>query len=92
MDNTFVLNSLTAHRFLLASMVVASKGLCDHYLASSDYARLGGVNTREIHRLECELLRRVDWGIVVNPDILGEYYDMVVARSRLPRTGGGSTA
>lgn len=34
MDETFIMTSLTAHRFLLASMLVASKGLTNTLLVA----------------------------------------------------------
>lgn len=81
MDETFVLDSLTAHRFLLASVVVICKGLSDTFLTNRDYARIGGVSLTEINHLEREFLWRVDWRIVVHPEVLGEYYRALLARS-----------
>lgn len=61
---TFLLNSLTVHRFLLTATTVASKGLCDSFCSNNHYAKVGGVNVGELNMLETEFLDRVSWRIV----------------------------
>lgn len=61
---TFLLNSLTVHRFLLTATTVASKGLCDSFCSNNHYAKVGGVNVGELNMLETEFLNRVGWRIV----------------------------
>lgn len=75
------MNSLTVHRFLIAAATVAAKGLCDVFWTNSTYAKVGGVSVKELHLLELELLTRMDWKIIPDPDRLVEYYRSLIARS-----------
>ncbi|KAF5388787.1 hypothetical protein D9757_005674 [Collybiopsis confluens] len=40
----FTLTSLTCHRFIIASVTVSSKGLCDVFCNNSLYAKVGGIS------------------------------------------------
>jgi len=63
----FVLNSLTIHRLLLTSLVLAVKVTDDVLLANSWYAQVGGVSTRELNDLEADFLQLVSWRVHVTP-------------------------
>ncbi|KAL1840762.1 hypothetical protein VTJ49DRAFT_154 [Mycothermus thermophilus] len=76
----FTINTLTVHRFLITAATVAAKGLSDAFWNNSTYARVGGVKVAELNVLELEFLRRVDWKIVPNPDVLVAYYQGLVER------------
>ncbi|KAL2117089.1 hypothetical protein VTJ04DRAFT_9257 [Mycothermus thermophilus] len=76
----FTINTLTVHRFLITAATVAAKGLSDAFWNNSTYARVGGVKVAELNVLELEFLRRVDWKIVPNPDVLVAYYAGLVER------------
>ena len=78
---TFTISSLTVHRFLIASVTVASKGLSDSFWTNNTYARVGGVSLKELALLELEFLRRVEWRIVPKPEVLVDYYRSLVERS-----------
>jgi hypothetical protein len=75
---SFLLNSLTIHRFLIAAATVASKGLTDQYYANKKYASVGGIPRSELFRLELELLARLNWKILPPDDILLYYYHGLV--------------
>ena len=64
----FTLNSLTVHRFLLASTTVASKGLCDSFCTNAHYSKVGGVQCSELNILESEFLRRVNYRVLPRDD------------------------
>jgi len=76
----FTINTLTVHRFLITAATVAAKGLSDAFWNNSTYARVGGVKVAELNLLELEFLRRVDWKIVPNPEVLVAYYKGLVER------------
>lgn len=76
----FTINTLTVHRFLITAATVAAKGLSDAFWNNSTYARVGGVKVAELKMLELEFLRRVDWKIVPNPEVLVAYYKGLVER------------
>ena len=76
----FTINSLTVHRYLIASATVASKGLSDSFWTNSTYARVGGVSLKELALLELEFLWRIEWRIVPKPEVLVDYYRSLVER------------
>ncbi|KIK98663.1 hypothetical protein PAXRUDRAFT_799828 [Paxillus rubicundulus Ve08.2h10] len=70
----FTLTSLTCHRFVIASITVCSKGLCDTFCTNSLYARVGGIPVSELNVLEREFLRMIDWRLTCTREVLQEYY------------------
>src|SRR5882762_4008361 len=62
----FTLSSLTCHRFIIAAITVASKGLCDVFCANSLYAKVGGITVTELNMLEREFLQVIDWRLTVS--------------------------
>ncbi|KAG9316690.1 cyclin-domain-containing protein [Chiua virens] len=70
----FTLSSLTCHRFIIASITVCSKGLCDTFCTNSLYARVGGIPVSELNVLEREFLRMIDWRLTCTHEVLQEYY------------------
>lgn len=70
----FTLSSLTCHRFIIASITVCSKGLCDSFCTNALYARVGGIPVPELNVLEREFLRAIDWRLMCTREVLQEYY------------------
>jgi hypothetical protein len=62
----FTVSSLTVHRFVLASVTVASKAFCDAFATNPQFARVGGVSLVELNLLEKEFLAVLDWRLVVS--------------------------
>jgi hypothetical protein len=62
----FTLSSLTCHRFVITSITVASKGLCDAFCPNNLYARVGGIPVTELNVLEREFLSMIDWRLMVS--------------------------
>ncbi|KAK7692961.1 hypothetical protein QCA50_004602 [Cerrena zonata] len=71
---TFTLSSLTCHRFLITSVVLSSKALCDVMCPNHIYAKVGGISMTELNTLEREFLRMIDWRLVTTQEVLQEYY------------------
>ncbi|KAF8556327.1 cyclin-domain-containing protein [Imleria badia] len=91
----FTLSSLTCHRFIIASITVCSKGLCDTFCTNSLYARVGGIPVSELNVLEREFLRMIDWRLTCTPEVLQEYYINLVrtdSSGRFSIRGSPSTA
>ncbi|GJJ06371.1 hypothetical protein Clacol_000562 [Clathrus columnatus] len=74
----FTISSLTVHRFLISSITVSSKALCDVFCKNSYYARVGGLRVVELNILEKELLAFLDWRLTCTRDLLQEYYANLV--------------
>ncbi|EIW63029.1 cyclin-domain-containing protein [Trametes versicolor FP-101664 SS1] len=70
----FVLSSLTCHRFVIASIAVSSKCLCDTFCSNSVYAKVGGIPIGELNVLEREFLHMIDWQLTCTREVLQEYY------------------
>lgn len=70
----FTVTSLTIHRFLITSVTVASKALCDVFCTNSRYAQVGGIKTNELNLLEREFLNIIDWRLFVRlAGVLGSF-------------------
>ncbi|KAE9984223.1 hypothetical protein BLS_002817 [Venturia inaequalis] len=78
----FNISSLTVHRYLITATTVAAKGLSDSFWTNSTYSRVGGVSVKELFLLELEFLERMDWKIIPPADVLVQYYENLVARSK----------
>lgn len=76
----FTVSSLTVRRFLIASATVASQGLSDAFLRNKTYARAGGISPGRLAVLELEILFRVKWQVVPNPELLVDHYHRLVER------------
>ncbi|KAF9047325.1 cyclin-domain-containing protein [Panaeolus papilionaceus] len=70
----FTLSSLTCHRFIITSITVTSKGLCDAFCPNNLYAKVGGITVTELNLLEREFLKMIDWRLMCTRDALQEYY------------------
>lgn len=70
----FSINSLTVHRFIITSVTVASKGLCDAFCTNTYYAKVGGVSKLELNLLEVDFLTRTNYSIVPPYGILREIF------------------
>ncbi|KAG5646800.1 hypothetical protein DXG03_002177 [Asterophora parasitica] len=70
----FTLSSLTCHRFIIASITVSSKGLCDQFCTNNLYAKVGGISVTELNILEREFLSAIDWRLMCTRELLQDYY------------------
>lgn len=62
----FTISSLTVHRFLIASVCVSTKALCDAFCTNSHYAKIGGIKLAELNVLEREFLSSLEWRLIVS--------------------------
>ncbi|GKV08981.1 hypothetical protein SLEP1_g20547 [Rubroshorea leprosula] len=67
------LTSLNVHRLLITSILIAAKFLDDDCLDNAYYAKVGGVSTAEMNRLEMKLLFSLDFRLHVTPEIFRKY-------------------
>ncbi|CAH8337584.1 unnamed protein product [Eruca vesicaria subsp. sativa] len=61
------LTPLNVHRLLVTTVMLAAKVFDDRYYNNAYYARVGGVSTRELNRLEMKLLFALDFKLQVDP-------------------------
>ncbi|KAG8995431.1 hypothetical protein FRB94_009743 [Tulasnella sp. JGI-2019a] len=74
----FTITSLTIHRFVIASVTVSSKALCDVFCTNSRYAQVGGIKPNELDLLEREFLNIIDWRLFCTGELLQQYYTNLV--------------
>lgn len=81
--------SLNIHRLLVSSVMVASKMLDDEHYNNAFYARVGGVSTSELNKLELELLFLLDFGVAVSSQVFESY--CLHLEKEMARNGVGHT-
>lgn len=67
------LTSLNVHRLLVTSVMVATKFFDDAFFNNAYYARVAGVSTSEMNRLEMALLFSLDFRLQVNVETFRRY-------------------
>ncbi|XP_059625866.1 cyclin-P3-1 isoform X2 [Cornus florida] len=77
------LTSLNVHRLLITSVMVAAKFIDDAFFNNAYYAKVGGVSTSELNRLEMKFLFGLDFQLYVSVPAFGKYC------SQLEKEAGG---
>ncbi|XP_028804136.1 cyclin-P3-1 isoform X2 [Neltuma alba] len=67
------LTSLNVHRLLITSIMLAAKFMDDAFFNNAYYAKVGGVSTSELNRLEMNFLFSIDFRLQVNLETFGRY-------------------
>ncbi|TKW27449.1 hypothetical protein SEVIR_3G257700v4 [Setaria viridis] len=67
------MTSFSVHRLLITSVVVAAKFIDDSFFNNAYYGRVGGISTREMNRLELDLLFSLDFRLKVNLETFRSY-------------------
>ncbi|KAI6706463.1 hypothetical protein NL676_009425 [Syzygium grande] len=67
------INSLTVHRLLITSVMVAAKFLDDIYYNNAYYAKVGGISTMEMNFLEVDFLFGLGFNLNVTPSTFHTY-------------------
>ncbi|TVU19293.1 hypothetical protein EJB05_35433 [Eragrostis curvula] len=67
------MTSLSVHRLLITSVVVAAKFIDDGFFNNAYYGKVGGISTREMNRLELDLLFSLDFRLKVNLETFRSY-------------------
>nr|AFK44566.1 unknown [Lotus japonicus] len=67
------LTSLNVHRLLITSIMLATKFMDDAFFNNAYYAKVGGVSTSELNRLEMSFLFGIDFRLQVSVDKFQRY-------------------
>ncbi|TPX32755.1 hypothetical protein SmJEL517_g04255 [Synchytrium microbalum] len=78
---TFMISSLTVHRFVITACTIASKALCDSYLTNTMYAKVGGLSTKELNLLELEMCFLIEWNLTASAELLQQYYSRLARQA-----------
>lgn len=77
------------HRVFLASLVVATKYHEDLVYSNSHYAKAGGVQLKEVNRLERALLAALDFDLKIEPEQYRQYETNLLNLCISPHMSGG---
>ncbi|KAI5658885.1 hypothetical protein M9H77_27678 [Catharanthus roseus] len=84
------LTSLNAHRLLITSFMLACKFVEDECYNNAYYAKVGGITTAEINRLEMKLLASIDFKLHVDEETFNTYCSQLeeeaMEKCRIERT------
>ncbi|KAJ3199128.1 hypothetical protein HDU67_003092, partial [Dinochytrium kinnereticum] len=69
-NNTFMISSLTVHRFLITAVATSCKVHSDTYYSNKHYADVGGIPLRELNALELELVFQMNWDLLTTQEML----------------------
>jgi len=75
------LTNRNVHRLFLASLMITVKYYEDFVYSNSHYAKAGGVQLREVNRLERVMLTLVDFDVRVKPELYWHYEAALLAWS-----------
>ncbi|KAJ7972794.1 Cyclin [Quillaja saponaria] len=67
------LTSLNVHRLLITSVMLAAKFIDDAFFNNAYYAKVGGVSTVELNKLEMNFLFSIDFRLQVSVETFGTY-------------------
>ncbi|EXC36981.1 hypothetical protein L484_000801 [Morus notabilis] len=70
---SFYLTSLTVHRLLITSVMLAAKFLDDATESNAYYAEVGGVSTEEMNELEMAFLFSLEFSLLVTAEDFAHY-------------------
>ncbi|KAH7433847.1 hypothetical protein KP509_07G089000 [Ceratopteris richardii] len=82
----FRITSLNVHRILITSVLVSAKFLDDSYYSNAYYARIGGITTQEMNKLEKIFLSLLDYRLQVTVSVFESYCSHL---EREVSSGGG---
>ena len=74
-------NSLTIHRILLTSVVLAAKTYDDNFYTNTHYARVGGIPVEELNCLEIEFLFNIGFSLYVSCEDYLRYHTEIYKHS-----------
>jgi len=69
----FVLNSLSVHRMLITSVMLATKFFDDETFNNQYYARVGGLQITELNQLEEKFLFLIDFSLTIQAEVFERY-------------------
>ncbi|KAK4357380.1 hypothetical protein RND71_022990 [Anisodus tanguticus] len=71
------LTSVNVHRLLITSVMLAAKFIDDAFYNNAYYARVGGVTTKELNKLEMKFLFGLDFRLHVSVQTFGSYCSLL---------------
>ena len=82
---SIILSEYNIHKILFTSILVAIKFNEDLYYKNKDYAKVAGVSTKELNKMEREFLRLIKFETYVNKQIFDKYKKYVSKINRMTK-------
>ena len=76
-SSNIIVDSLTIHRILLVSVVLAAKTFDDNFYTNRHYAKVGGIPVEELNCLEIEFLFNINFSLYVSCEDYQHYYEEI---------------
>lgn len=73
------LTYLNCHRLLMTALCLAAKYIDDEVYSNAYYARVGGLQTAELNKLEAVMLDMLGWKLHVSPDTYALFEDSLIS-------------
>lgn len=89
-DNSIQLNLSTIHRLLITAVLLATKFIDDVHYDNSHFAKVGGLDVRELNALELQLLKQLDFKLHINSEEFANFEFQVVDVALTTRISGYS--
>nr|XP_043637721.1 cyclin-P3-1 isoform X1 [Erigeron canadensis] len=80
-SENIMLTSLTVHRLLITSILLATKFIDEAFYNNAYYAKVGGVTTAEMNRLEMKFLFAINFQLHVNLNTFRKYCIEVISEA-----------
>nr|CAG4710421.1 unnamed protein product [Naegleria fowleri] len=81
----FVISSLSIHRLLITSIMVAAKFFEDKFYNNEYYAKIGGIEKEEMNRLEIDFLYMINFSLHFQPPEFEQYKDEFIVLPALEK-------
>lgn len=79
----FILNSLSVHRMLITSVMLATKFFDDETFNNLYYAKVGGLQISELNQLEEKFLMLIDFSLTIQSDLFERYRCELMKHSKV---------
>ena len=76
-SSNITVNSLTIHRILLTSVVLAAKTFDDNFYTNTHYAKVGGIPVEELNCLELDFLFNINFSLYVSCEDYQRYHEEI---------------
>ncbi|KAG8994750.1 hypothetical protein FRB94_012590 [Tulasnella sp. JGI-2019a] len=83
-----IIDSYNIHRLIIAGVTVASKFFSDVFYTNSRYAKVGGLPTHELNKLELQFLLLNDFRLVISAEELQRYAEQLIIYCNDPASSG----
>lgn len=82
-NSDFILNSLSVHRMLITSVMLATKFFDDETFNNLYYAKVGGLQVLEVNQLENKFLSLIKFSLTIRSDLFDRYHCELVKHAKV---------